>query len=231
MLTSKQAYGLQFSVTATRFGTYSFAKSRWKDTNKFVLAAISGALGGIAGNPFFAIKTRMQVYSTSSSLAVGTQHAPLGLFASLKDIYSHEGLRGYFRGLDAFLPRVMIYGATQLSSYDFCQARFRSWGGPSWLAQDGFPQHVTCGVFAALCSVTAMQPFDFIAVRMQNQAVDPKTGHGLLYSSPWECARKSVELEGWGALFKGYRANATRFGPYTVLVFVLVEQFRKLVYR
>lgn len=232
------AYGLQFSVTATRFGTYSFAKSHLPSDfsqnplSRFALAGVSGGFGAVAGNPFFAIKTRMQVYSTSKQLQVGTQHAPVGLWRALVDIGRHEGWRGYFRGLDAFMPRVVFYGAAQLASYDTCQHQLRQWTtGPAWLVENGFPQHVFCGVVAALCSVTMIQPFDFIAVRMQNQPVDPVTRRGALYLSPLDCAAKSIRAEGLASLFKGYPANFLRFGPYTVCIFVLVEQFRALFKR
>lgn len=226
------AYGLQFSVTATRFGTYSVAKSYLPANNenpalKFVLAGISGGFGALAGNPFFAIKTRMQVYSTSPELQVGTQHKPLGLFASLIEIGRTEGWRGYFRGIDAFMPRVVFYGAAQLASYDTCQNWLRRWEhGPKVLRENGFPQHVFCGVVAALTSVTAIQPFDFIAVRMQNQPVDAATGRGVLYSGPVDCCKRSIQAEGLRSLFKGYPANFLRFGPYTVCIFVFIEQFR-----
>ena len=172
----------------------------------------------------------MQVYSTNPELRVGTQHKPEGLISAFRGIYREEGFRGYFRGIDAFIPRVMFYGAAQLASYDAIKTRLTRWqSGPLWARQNGFPQHAICGFFAAIVSVTVIQPFDFIAVRMQNQDVDPRTKRGLLYSSPWDCLVKSMRTEGGiKAVFKGYSANAIRFGPYTVLVFVFVERFREI---
>jgi len=187
-------------------------------------------MGSLAGNPFFAIKTRMQVYSTSAALCVGTQHPQEGLFNSFLQIGREEGWKGYFRGIDAFMPRVVFYGAAQLATYDAVKSRLSRWeGGPPILVQNGFVQHAFCGVFAALCSVTVIQPFDFIAVRMQNQMIDPVTKRGMLYTSPLDCLTKSLKSEGGiQAVFKGYPANAIRFGPYTVLIFVFVEKFRDL---
>jgi hypothetical protein len=191
---------------------------------------LNAAVGALAGNPFFAIKTRMQVYSTSAELRVGTQHADRSLFGALQSVYKEEGVKGFFRGIDAFIPRVMFYGAAQLATYDALKNRLRSWErGPPWATQPGFPQHALCGFMAAVVSVTVIQPFDFIAVRMQNQNYDATTGKGALYSSPLDCVKKVVRTEGGPlALFKGYRANAIRFGPYTVLIFVFVEEFRTL---
>ena len=161
---------------------------------------------------------------------MGTQHPPQGLVRAFVSIGKEEGWRGYFRGIDAFVPRVMFYGAAQLATYDAVKARLTRWeSGPRILVQNGFVQHAFCGFVAAVCSVTVIQPFDFIAVRMQNQNVDPVTKRGLLYSSPWDCFKKTIRHEGGVlALFKGYPANAIRFGPYTVLIFVFVERFRDL---
>ena len=121
----------------------------------------------------------------------------------------------------------MLYGAAQLSTYDAIKRRLSSWeAGPEILRNHGVAQHMFCGFFAALASTTAIQPFDFLAVRMQNQPVDPATKKGLYYSGPLDCFSKVVRQEGPTALFKGYSANLMRFGPYTLLIFVFVEQVR-----
>lgn len=193
-----------------------------------MLAAASGGLGAIAGNPFFLMKTRMQVYSTDETMKIGTQRKPERLLKTIIDLAKKEGIKGYFRGLTAFFLRVGSYGAAQLATYDAVKRRL-SKDGPIVLQTHPFVLHVTCGVVAAICSVTVIQPFDFVAVRMQNQPIDPITKQGLLYSSPFDCFGKTIRNEGASALFKGYSANVLRFGPYTVLIFVLVERFRDAI--
>lgn len=92
------AYGLQFSVTAVRFSVYGTIEDmvprqtreslpEWERTMfNFGVAAFSGMVGSFIGNPFFALKTRAQAYSSDASLAVGTQHKPkpVGFFLSAK---------------------------------------------------------------------------------------------------------------------------------------------------
>ena len=225
------AWGLQFAVTATRFGTYgafkSLASASSADAGRasawarnFALAGVSGALGAVAGNPFFAVKTRQQVYAASSALATGTQHRPKPLVRELADVVRAEGVRGLFRDLDAFMPRVVVYGAAQLSTYDALRARLSGWRSP-------FEQQVLASVGAAGASVTAIQPFDFVVVRLNNQPVDPVTQRGAFYSGPLDCLAKCVRSEGVLCLFKGYRANVARFVPYTVLVLMFVERLRE----
>ena len=228
---------LQFSVTATRFGTYGLAKkalatsattasddgraSVW--ARNVVLAAVSGGLGAIAGNVWFRIKTRHQVYASGSrALAVGAQHKPLPVFREAAKLVRDEGVvSGLFRGLDAFMPRVVIYGAAQLSTYDWFKARLQDWRSPA-------EQQLAASVGAALASVTAIQPFDWLAVRLQNQPVDPLTRKGLYYASPLDCLVKCVRAEGPLCVFKGFSANLTRFAPYTVLIFFFVERLKRV---
>jgi hypothetical protein len=56
-------------------------------------AGVGGALGSIAGTPFFLVKTRLQAQA-AKSIAVGHQHKHSGTFAALADIYRNEGFRG-----------------------------------------------------------------------------------------------------------------------------------------
>lgn len=47
--------------------------------------------------------------SSSANLAVGHQHAYTGLLGALADIYRTEGIKGYWRGVNVFIPRVVAY--------------------------------------------------------------------------------------------------------------------------
>mmetsp|Transcript_19561 Transcript_19561/g.34883 ORF Transcript_19561/g.34883 Transcript_19561/m.34883 type:complete len:287 (+) Transcript_19561:1869-2729(+) len=216
------AYCLQFTVTAVRFGIYGASKKWFAEqdamgdgeasktsrlSRNFALAGISGACGGMLGAPFFALKTRAQVYSTSKELAVGTQHKPPeSIPRALMQIYREEGLRGFIRGTDAFVPRVVVYGAAQLGVYDLVKTIF--------LENFGFVEgpllHFSTAAVAAAVAVTAIQPFDFLAARTMNQPVDLATGRGALYNGLLDCAVKSIRSEGPSCLLKGSWANICR---------------------
>ena len=74
------------------------------------LAALSGSLGSIVSIPFFMTKTRFQ--------APGAMNSNHKLGHALVEIGREEGWRGYFRGLSAFMPRVMVASGVQLSTCD-----------------------------------------------------------------------------------------------------------------
>mmetsp|Transcript_15341 Transcript_15341/g.27275 ORF Transcript_15341/g.27275 Transcript_15341/m.27275 type:complete len:300 (+) Transcript_15341:621-1520(+) len=224
------AYGLQVAVTSTRFGVYGISKriladydaGREEERGKwanFLMAGVSGACGGVLGTPFFALKTRAQVYSTDSSLAVGQQHKVEGLWSGLKAMYQRDGVLGFTRGMNAFVPRVVVYGAAQLGVYEVAKPLLQERVG----LKEGLPLHFTSAFVAAIAAVITIQPFDFLSARLSN---DP---HGKLYSGMGDCAIKSVRAEGPTCFLKGCWANMCRMGPYTVLVLVFFEQSKNLI--
>ena len=212
---------LQYAVTSTRFGVYFVlqdllglgAGGRGLASN-FGLSLFAAACGGAVGTPFFALKTRMQAVASDLH-----GPPPTSAWQALRLVYVEEGLRGYWHGMSAFVPRVMAYGSVQLSTYDTTKHAIVSRG---WA--DGVVAHLSASLIAAGFAVGAMQPFDFVAARLMNQPY--KDGVGQLYSGPVDCMLKVVKSEGPVALFKGCGANYARMGPYTVLVFTFFEQLK-----
>ena len=153
--------------------TSPFAK--WLQS--LVLAGVSGFFAALASNPFFILKTRFQSQVSTAgattagadavaSMAVGEQHALRGgLFGAAYDIYRSDGLVGFFRGLSAFAPRVIVASAVQLSTYDAVKEwLIRRLGVP----KDGLPLVISSSFVTGVAVVAAMQPFDFAATKLVN---------------------------------------------------------------
>ncbi len=51
---------------------------------------------------------------------------------------------------------------------------------------------------------------------------------GALYTSPFDCFRRTVFSEGPLALLKGWSAHYLRLGPHVVLTFVFLEQTKRV---
>jgi len=79
----------------------------------------------------------------------------------------------------------------------------------------------TASGFVVCC---VMHPPDTIMSRMYNQTGD-------LYSSAWDCLKKTVKKEGPLALYKGYFAHLARILPHTILTLTLAEQTNKVMRR
>lgn len=104
-----------------------------------------------------------------------------------------------------------------------------------------FGASMVSGLFTAV----AMTPFDTVATRMFNQGklrystpsvgnfisiipagVSP-LGKGLLYKNVLDCFVKTLRVEGFWALYKGFSANYMRLAPHTILNLTFWEIFKK----
>lgn len=231
----------QFSNVSVRFGIYGVAKQvtgGGQDSSPFLrwlklvgLASISGALGALVSNPFFIVKTRVQATSADAALAVGQQHAAVGMRGALREMYNADGLGGLTRGLSAFAPRVIVASAVQLSTYDTVKDWLVRQAG---LSPTATSTHVSASMITGFAVVAAMQPFDFACTRLVNsltpteQLASGGASAPAAFTGPLDVIRKTVATEGPAGIYKGFTANYLRFGPYCVLVFVFVEKLRLL---
>ena len=226
----------QFSNVSVRFGAYATAKRLTgvsadpsplrKYLESMGLGAISGGFAALASNPFFIVKTRFQAMSTDTALVVGQQHAlEGGLGGTLAGIVRADGPRGLFRGLSAFAPRVIVASAVQLSTYDTVKESLMG----RLRLNDNVGLHAASSMVTGVAVVLAMQPFDFAATRLVNSLSAAEQGAaGAVFTGPVDVIRQTVATEGVLGVYKGVTANYLRFGPYCVLVFIFVEQLRRL---
>jgi solute carrier family 25 protein 34/35 len=218
------AYIYQILMNGTRFMVYEptrlFLKSTSLTSSTLLCNASAGAIaGGIAaliGTPFNLIKTRLQSYSPHFS--TGYQHGYTGVLPAIKSIYASEGLRGFYRGVSASMLRTTAGSAAQLSSYDWCKAHLVSAG-----YDDGMGVYLTSAMTSGVIACLVMNPFDVVMTRLYNQKA------GTLYSGVINCATKTIQMEGLGALWRGLVPHFIRIGPHTVLTLVLLEQVRNVL--
>ncbi|KAI8393795.1 mitochondrial carrier domain-containing protein [Radiomyces spectabilis] len=224
------AYVYQICLNGSRLGLYEPIRSTVVNTfalkrDHSLLAAgvFAGASGGIVGavigSPLYLIKTRRQSFSPIFR-QIGHQHKMGSSFSTLLQIYRSEGFKGIYRGADAAMARAGLGSAVQMPSYMIGKdILIQKFGCP-----DTIKTHLGTSMFTGLLVCIAMNPFDVISTRMYNQGVDPKTGRGLLYSSPVDCFFKMIRTEGIRGLYKGFLAHFLRIGPHTTLMFVFMEQ-------
>ena len=228
----------QFSNVSVRFGVYGTAKrltgvgdSQQQPFVKWIkslgLAGVSGGLAALASNPFFILKTRFQSSvsggaapapvaasappPSAAAAAVGEQHALSGgLLGAARDIYRSDGIRGFFRGLSAFAPRVIVASAVQLSTYDAVKEWLRRRVG----LRDGLPLVTASSFVTGAAVVCAMQPFDFAATRLVNsKSAAEAAGGAAAYAGPFDVIRQTVRSEGVLGLYRGGMANCAAAEP------------------
>ena len=201
----------QFSNVSVRFGVYSYAKGvanvdavqspfrKW--LSSLGLAAISGGLAALASNPFFILKTRFQS---------GGHDGSGGVLGAARTIHQSDGPSGFFRGLSAFAPRVIVASAVQLSTYD----AVKEWLVRRLGVRDGLPLVTAASFVTGAAVVLAMQPFDFAATRLVNsKSAAEAAGGAAAYAGPFDVIRQTVRSEGVLGLYRGGMANCAAAEP------------------
>ncbi|XP_022819723.1 solute carrier family 25 member 35-like isoform X1 [Spodoptera litura] len=224
--------GFQFFLNIFRLGSFRMAERRGilKDASGATsllkgagVAGVGGALGSIAGTPFYLVKTRLQAQA-AKAIAVGHQHKGTSTSGALIEIFRNEGFKGLFRGVGPQIPRGMAGSASQILSFTYAKEWLRA---HNWFTQ--YPLMLSFfganlgGIVMTLC----LNPFDVIATRLCNQPVDANN-KGTLYKGMIDCGYKMIRYEGPRSLYKGLTANYIRLGPHTVILLMCWDKLKEI---
>jgi solute carrier family 25 oxoglutarate transporter 11 len=209
-------------------GLYDVLKHKWTDpdTNtmplvrKIVAGLISGAVGAAVGNPADVAMVRMQA---DGRLPIEQRRNYKSVVDALSQMSKQEGVASLWRGSSLTVNRAMIVTASQLASYDQAKEMILEKG----LMSDGIGTHVSASFLAGFVASVASNPIDVIKTRVMNMKVEP--GVEPPYKGAFDCAMKTIKAEGPMALYKGFIPTISRQGPFTVVLFVTLEQVRKLL--
>lgn len=213
----------QTLYSTTRMGLYDIMKTKWSDPNsqifplhrKIAAGLIAGGIGAAVGNPADVAMVRMQA---DGRLPVDLRRNYKNVGDAVKTMVRTEGLGSLWRGSSLTVNRAMIVTAAQLATYDEVKETMMDKFG----MKDGLGTHVLSSFTAGFVAAVASNPVDVIKTRVMNMKVG-------MYSGPLDCAMKTIKAEGPMALYKGFVPTVTRQGPFTVVLFVTLEQVRKLL--
>jgi len=218
----------QTLYSTTRMGLYDVLKTKWahKETghlslpHKIGAGLIAGAIGAAVGNPADVAMVRMQA---DGRLPMAQRRNYKGVTDAISQMAKQEGVASLWRGSALTVNRAMIVTASQLASYD----QFKEMIIENHVMNDGLGTHVTASFAAGFVASVASNPVDVIKTRVMNMKVEP--GSVPPYNGALDCALKTVRAEGPRALYKGFIPTISRQGPFTVVLFVTLEQVRKLL--
>ena len=109
------AWMREASYTSLRLGLYGPIKHAMgvkSDSHfilKFTAGSLAGAIGSTVGNPFDVLKTRMMA-------SEGKKPPSLGEAAT--QLYNAQGIKGFYRGIEANVMRAMVLNGTKMACYD-----------------------------------------------------------------------------------------------------------------
>ncbi|GMH06265.1 hypothetical protein Nepgr_008105 [Nepenthes gracilis] len=217
----------QSLYSTTRMGLYDMMKQKWTDPNsgsmplgmKIAAGLTAGGIGAAVGNPADVAMVRMQA---DGRLPPAQRRNYKSVVDAIVRMCKDEGLTSLWRGSSLTVNRAMLVTASQLASYDQFKETILEKG---WM-KDGLGTHVTASFAAGFVAAVASNPVDVIKTRVMNMKVEP--GEAPPYSGALDCAIKTVRSEGPLALYKGFVPTISRQGPFTIVLFVTLEQVRKL---
>ncbi|KAK9109100.1 hypothetical protein Sjap_017160 [Stephania japonica] len=218
----------QTLYSTTRMGIYDVLKQKWTDPisgkmalhKKISAGLVAGAIGAAVGNPADVAMVRMQA---DGRLPAADRRNYKSVVDAITQMSKREGVTSLWRGSALTVNRAMIVTASQLATYDQIKESILSNG---WLG-DGLGTHVGASFAAGLVASVASNPVDVIKTRVMNMKVE--AGAAPPYAGAVDCAVKTVRAEGVMALYKGFVPTISRQGPFTVVLFVTLEQVRKVL--
>ncbi|XP_010436405.1 PREDICTED: mitochondrial uncoupling protein 4, partial [Camelina sativa] len=213
----------QTLYSTTRMGLYEVLKTKWSDpesgklslSRKIGAGLVAGGIGAAVGNPADVAMVRMQA---DGRLPLAQRRNYAGVGDAIKSMVKGEGVTSLWRGSALTINRAMIVTAAQLASYD----QFKEGILESGVIEDGLGTHVVASFAAGFVASVASNPVDVIKTRVMNMKVGA-------YEGALDCAVKTVRAEGAMALYKGFVPTVCRQGPFTVVLFVTLEQIKKLL--
>ncbi|XP_028783982.1 mitochondrial uncoupling protein 5 [Neltuma alba] len=219
----------QSLYSTTRMGLYDYLKHKWSDqkaggnmslSRKIVAGLLAGGVGAAVGNPADLAMVRMQA---DGRLPPAQRRNYKSVVDAIVRTVKQEGVTSLWRGSSLTVNRAMLVTASQLASYDQVKEEILKKGAMS----DGLGTHVTASFVAGFVAAVATNPVDVLKTRVMNMKVEE--GGKPPYSGAIDCAVKTVRAEGPMALYKGFIPTISRQGPFTVVLFVTLEEVRKLL--
>jgi len=218
----------QASYSTVRFGAYAVIKEKVQPRNadgspaplpvihSIGISMLSGAIGGVVGNPADIVNIRMQA---DGRLPPEQRRNYKHAFDGLYRLARHNGVGSLFVGLAPNITRAMVMTVGQMTSYDFFKSTMlRSF--PQYFS-DNLTTHFTASVLAATVATILTAPIDITKTRIMNS----EPGE---YKSGLDCFAKVLKNEGPLGLYKGFVPAFVRLGPQTILTFVFMEQLKKI---
>ncbi|XP_025418439.1 mitochondrial uncoupling protein 4 [Sipha flava] len=182
----------------------------------------SGAIAQYFASPADLIKVQIQM--EGKRRLMGEPPRVLSAAHAFKKILSESGIRGLWKGSIPNVQRAALVNLGDLTTYDTAkQLIMHKTGLP-----DSHLLHCLSSICAGLVAATLGTPADVVKTRVMNQPTD-KNGIGLVYKGSLDCFFKTVENEGFFALYKGFLPVWIRMAPWSLTFWMSFEQIRHML--
>ncbi|KAG6543464.1 hypothetical protein Mapa_015134 [Marchantia paleacea] len=180
---------------------------------KIAAGLTTGALAITVASPTDLVKVRLQA---EGKLPPGVPRRYSGALNAYSTIVKQEGVKALWTGLGPNVARNAIINAAELASYDQVKQTLLKLPGFS----DNVVTHILSGLGAGFIAVCVGSPVDVVKSRMM--------GDSTAYKGTIDCFVKTFKNDGVMAFYKGFVPNFGRLGSWNVIMFLTLEQVKKL---
>jgi hypothetical protein len=177
---------------------------------KFLSGSLSGGLGTIVGNPFDVLKTK----------GMTNKGANISMIGTINEMYSNQGITGFYRGFTANVSRACVLNGTKMSCYDQIKGMVIEY--TNWERKDLRCQTLSAFGAGFFMSCTTA-PFDMVRTTLMNQPTDR-----VIYKGFKDAAMTVFKEQGILGFYKGFLPMWGRFAPQATLQLVIYDNLLHL---
>ena len=207
----------------------SHAQEGWKQrlakgVAMVLSGGISGSIGVILGNPVDVVKVRM-MSSGYGNLSYAYQHS----FQGVVEIVKHEGFFSLYKGLTPNIQRSFMSAAVEMGSYDIIKSTllslrlFQDPASPMYVILSSIITGFNCTLF--------LTPLDVCKIRLMSTSSEKGHEQGIKYRGMVHVLTDLLKTEGIRGLYKGFLPSFMRLGSWSVIFFLMFEQYRKVMHK
>ncbi|KAG8182796.1 hypothetical protein JTE90_009109 [Oedothorax gibbosus] len=190
----------------------------WKS---ITCGSASGALGQFLASPTDLVKVQMQMEGRRR--LEGHPPRVQSTWHAFRKIVAESGVRGLWKGWVPNVQRAALVNMGDLTAYENCKHFILR----NSSLKDNWLTHMLSSSCSGLVAATLGTPADVVKTRIMNQPTD-KNGRGLFYKSSIDCLMRTVQEEGFMALYKGFVPIWTRMAPWSITFWVTYEELRRM---
>ena len=222
----------QVLYSSTKIGLYEYLKHEWREgesqegesglplRKKVTAALVAGGFGAVVGSPADLAMVRMQA---DGRLPAPVRRNYSGVGNAMARMVKQDGVMSLWTGAAPTVARAMLVTAAQLATYD----QIKDGITKNHVVPEGLATQVVASCGAGVLASVASNPIDVVKTRVMDMKV--AEGQAAPYRGALDCAMKTVRSEGPMALYKGFVPTVTRQAPFAIVLFLSLEQIKKVI--